>query len=192
MKKEQLYELLGEIDAEAVNAAEHVPKSKPKKHWLGYGLAAAAGIGILCGAGIWLYHSGHTASPVTSENSTEALALEEDDITIYYLDDGKVCTATKHLPCDPKDIFQEWKARNGIGDEVQLIRVRIENNGTERMDESTAQYQAGDRFIMNVTVTENLKAYFKTLPEEQLLDSLKRTLTGFQHIEMNDYNLIYE
>ena len=73
-----------------------------------------------------------------------------------------------------------------------MTEIRIENNGIESVDSLVASYSAGDKFIMNVKITENIKQYYKVKSEKKLLDSLKQTLTGYLNIEIDEYNLIFE
>ena len=65
-------------------------------------------------------------------------------------------------------------------------------NGVEIVDSFSAQYIVGDKFILNVTVSKDLEKYYETIPEEQLLKSLELTLTSYQQIEFDEYNLILE
>ena len=72
MKKEQLYEILGDIDENAVKAA-NAKENKPKKiRWVKYGAAAAACIGVCAGAGILFGRSDNgpddIVSPVKGDN----------------------------------------------------------------------------------------------------------------------------
>ena len=205
MKKEKFFELMGEIDEEKVKAAEAAPIKKRKARLIRIGLSAAACAGIIIGAVVWAGRSDNTALK-HNESSTEndsninynendsdtAIDLEYDDISIYYIKDGELQSETEYLPCSPKDIFEVWKKKNGIGDDVALINVKIENNGTEKVDSLIASYTVGDRFIYNITVTASLKNYFDTLPKEKLEKSLELTLTSYDDMEFDEFNIIYE
>lgn len=196
MKKEEFYELIGDIDENAVKSAEAAPIKKSKTKWIGYGASAAACLGLIVGIGIWYYHSKDPApnntSSLNEDPSEAAIDIEQDNINIYYLEGDSIQSVTEFLPCDSKIIFNSWRSHNGIGDEVQLIEVRIENNGTESVDPLVAGYTAGDKYIMNVKITENLKKYYETKSEEKLLDSLKQTLTGYSDIDFDEFNLVLE
>ena len=54
MKKEQFYELLGDVDETAVKAAENPPATKSKKRWIKFGAIAAACLVAIAGVGIGL------------------------------------------------------------------------------------------------------------------------------------------
>lgn len=205
MKKEDFFELIGDIDEEKVRAAESAPTKKRKARLVMTGLSVAACAGIIIGAVVWSGRSDNTAlkhneSSTENESNTNynendsdtAIDLEYDDISIYYIKDGELKSETEYLPCSPKDIFEVWKKKNGIGDDVALINVKIENNGTEKVDSLIASYTVGDRFIYNLTVTANLKDYFDTLPKEKLEKSLELTLTSYNDMEFDEFNIIYE
>lgn len=194
MKKEQFYELLGDVDEAVIKAAE-TPPVTPIRHWR-IGMIAVACLSVVLGVGIW-YNSTKTPFPNTSNESKDLsseqdVALEQKDVNIYYYKSNEMLCTAEYLPCEPKEIFNSWKSYNGIGDEVQLIDVKIANNGTESVDSSTAGYSVGDTFILNVTITENIKDYYAIIPEEELLESLKLTLIGYHYIEFDEYNLILE
>ncbi len=57
MKKEKLYDLLGDIDEDLIKAAEEPPVKKPKFTWVKYAAAAAACIAIFIGAGVLYRYS---------------------------------------------------------------------------------------------------------------------------------------
>ncbi len=186
MKAAQLFELLGEIDEAAVRDAAQPQKRGKRRYLLAFGLAAAACIALTAGV---LLRRG-AAAPARSESSDTAdAALDSADIRIYYYQGGEMCSETKSLPCEPKTVFQEWKTQNGIGDEVELISSRIESNGSEQSDSSTAQYAAGDTFILHLTVSANLRNYYQAVPEDRLLESLRLTMTGYSQIEYDGYDL---
>lgn len=54
MKKEQFYELLGELNEDYVKDAENPPVKQKKPHWATYALPAAACLGLVIIAGIFL------------------------------------------------------------------------------------------------------------------------------------------
>lgn len=55
MKKEQFYELLGDIDEQAVRSAEKPPEKRSKRFKAKYAIAAAACLAAVLGVGIWSY-----------------------------------------------------------------------------------------------------------------------------------------
>lgn len=200
MNKEQFYELLGEIDDNAVNAAQTPASGRIKRKLIATVAAVAACICVLAGAGIWYHNTKALLPDATIENESSTgigeVAIAEENIEIYYIKDGAIASASVYLQCDPQTIFDSWREYNSIGDEVELISVRIDDNGTEFTDSSgdsmVAGYTVGDTFTLTVTVTENIKNYYDTVGEEKLLESLKLTLIGYSDIDFDEYILILE
>ena len=62
MKKEQFYELLGEVDEKAVNDAEKAPVKQVKRIWMRYTAVVAACLLVITGAGIWYMHTNQHSS----------------------------------------------------------------------------------------------------------------------------------
>ncbi|MBO6140337.1 MAG: hypothetical protein J6O40_00960 [Ruminococcus sp.] len=199
MKKEKFFEVLGEIDDEKIKAAENAPNNlSSNKKRLAIGLCAAACIGLVIGAGIWLGKSQDITADSTGEqsesndDSEDVLALECADVDIYYVDGNEIKSVTEYLPLSAEEIFDRWKAHNNIGTEVRLIDVRLDDNGTDSADSFVAYHTAGDHFTLNITISKSIENYYDTLPEEDLLESLKLTMTGYSDIEIDEYNLVLE
>lgn len=134
-------------------------------------------------------------SSVTS--STEyKIAIEQENVTVYYVTENGIESEEIFLPCTPKDVFSAWKAKNGIGDEVELIKTEIKDNSvTESSEENGSRvitHTVGDYFILNITVSKNLESYYASQGEEQLCESLKKTMTGYNSIEFDEYYLYLE
>ena len=194
MTKEKFYSLLGELDEETVHAAGEMPEARRRGSIMRFAGIAAC-VCLLAGAGFWYLHSRpdvpETSQPA-AEDSAEGNAVEHKDVSIYYLEGGEIRSKTQYLPCLPKEIFPCWKEANGIGDEVELLNVKIESNGTESHDDSVAGYRTGDSFCLYVTVTKNLEDYCTGRQGELLLESLQKTMTGYSHISFDGYKLILE
>ncbi|MDE7363507.1 MAG: hypothetical protein K2N27_01265 [Ruminococcus sp.] len=192
MKKELFYELIGGIDEETVRTAENPPVRK-KHMWLKYTVSLVACTALIIGIGFSLKNRGeHLIEYSTIDTSEENIALEHDNINIYYVNNNELISVSEYLPCSPDEVFRAWKKANNIGNEVELIKVEIKSNGTESSDSFTASYTVGDRFIMEVTVTENLKNYYSAVPEDELLESLRLSLTGYNNISFDEYYINFE
>ena len=140
---------------------------------MGIGVSVAACFVILFGVLMWHVLSSNNITDNSGESSSESsdsysrdIEIEHDNIDIYYLDNNEIKCVSEFLPCDPQVIFESWKSHNGIGDEVKLIKVKIDNNGTEYSDSSIAHYSAGDYYSYNAFITANLKDYYNTIPEK--------------------------
>ncbi len=192
MKKEQFYELLGDIDEETVKASE---KSliKKKYMWIKYVVSFAACFALILGIGLKLINRNKPLPESSTINTSEqAVALERDNINVYYVNNNELLNVSEYLPCSSEEVFKAWKKANNIGNEVELIKVEIKNNGTESNDSFTANYTVGDSFVMEVTVTKNLKNYYSVIPEDKLLESLQLTLTGYHNIHFDEYYINFE
>jgi len=192
MKKEQFYELLGDIDEKNIKAAKQPISKKNHIIWIKFIVPFAACFVLILGIGLRL-NGKNNPPPTESSASAADIALEHKNINIYYVNNNEELLAvSEYLPCSPEEIFKEWKNANNIGNEVELIKVEIKNNGTESKDSSTASYTVGDSFIMNVIVTENLKNYFSEISEDKLLESLELTLTEYNNIQFDEYYIHFE
>lgn len=132
-----------------------------------------------------------------SDFSTEELiAIASDNVMIYYASENGIESEEMFLPCTPKDVFSAWKTKNGIGDEVELIKTEIKDNSvTESSEEGGSQvitHTVGDYFILNITVSKSLEHYYPSHGEEMLCESLKKTMTGYNSIEFDEYHLYLE
>lgn len=192
MKKEQFYELLGDIDEKTVRTAENPPVRK-KYTWLKYTVSLVACSALIISIGFSLKNRGHhQIIESTIDTSEQAVALEHDNINVYYVNNNELLAVSEYLPCSPDEVFRAWKKANNIGNEVELIKVEIKSNGTESSDSFTAGYTVGDKFIMEVTVTENLKDYYSVISEDKLLESLQLSLTGYHNIRFDEYHINFE
>lgn len=192
MKKEQFYLLLGDIDEDTVKSAEKPPVRK-KYTWLKYAVSFAACFSLILGIGLSMRNRDETLpESSTIDTSEEAIALEHNNINIYYVNNNELISVSEYLPCSPEEVFRVWKKANNIGNEVELIKVEIKSNGTESSDSFTASYTVGDKFIMEVTVTKNLENYYSVIPEDKLLESLHLSLIGYHNIDFDEYYINFE
>lgn len=196
MKSIDLLEAIGEIDEKLLETAN---KKKKSKKAIIISFAAA----VACVALIFTSYFPFEKDPkddfaVSSgevNSGGEAAVLASDDISIYYVENGEIKSETKHLECAPETIFNVWKSKNNISDEVKLISSKIESNGTTSSYEVAGQkvmaYTIGDYFVYNITVSKNLENYYGE-NKELLLEALKKTMTGYSYMSFDEVNLILE
>ncbi len=129
-------------------------------------------------------------------STEELIAIETDNVMIYYASENGIESEEIFLTCTSKDVFSAWKAKNGIGDEVELIKTEIKDNSVTESSEKDGSkvitHTIGDYFILNITVSKNLESYYPSRGEELLCESLKKTMTGYQSIEFDEYYLYLE
>lgn len=142
---------------------------------------------------LWEREVRNTASDDYAEKD---IAVVEDNVTVYYVGENGIESEEIFLPCTPEDIFSAWKAKNGIGDEVKLIKTDIKDNSvTEKSEENGVEvykHTMGDYFILNITVSKSLESYYAAHGEDLLKESLKKTMTGYMSIDFNEYHLYLE
>ena len=206
MKKERFFELLSDIDEGSVNAAgESFRGRRHRRSLVMIAAAVMACAAVIC-AGVYraLRPGGGVekdSTPESTQSKTEtdppddsedAMALEQGDVDIYYVRDGELHTAAEFMEMTPQNVFAAWKEYNSIGDDVQLIGVRIDNGGTETIDSNTAQYTAGDEFTMTVTVSAGLESVLKNDP--MLEQSLEKTMTSYgdPDIKYDGFTLVFD
>ena len=200
MKKERFFELLGDIDESTVRNAERAPKSRAK--YIITALAAAACVGLIIGAGYMFTREGvpkdsgagteQSAEASKPDDSEDALATERGDVNIYYVKDGKIQSAVEFLEMSPEKVFDAWKSYNNIGDDVKILGVKIDSNGTETVDSNVAQYTVGDKFTMTVTVSAELESTLKADP--LLSQSLEKTMTSYgdPNVKYDEFKLVFD
>lgn len=127
------------------------------------------------------------------ENGQEIYTLESN-VWVYYVDGSDVKRERVTLPCNAENIFITWKYLNGIGDDVELIDYEIVNSGTESTSESegegVAVCEQGDTFVLNITVSETIRSYGSGADYENLIASLKKSMTDYSKIDFDEVRLI--
>ncbi len=189
MKVDEILDAIGMVDEECVKRTKE--KEKPRRRgWIVSGaVVACLLIAVLVPTMQSFFRHGGTGP---TENSLNEVTVEWKNIWIYYVDGVDIERIEEYLPCDPQEIFSIWKQKNGIGEEVQLLRVMIDSNGTTTEKDSVVEHQVGDYFILNLTVSSNLETYYEQVNPDKLLESLKRTMTDYSFIECNEYHLALE
>lgn len=199
MRPDDILDAIGNVDDECVKKAREKKKNH-KAFWITLGSAAACLIIALIIPALSRFGvSENSTSNITNDTAVEEtydMAIVEDYVDIYYVSDGEINHSKKHLPLSAKDVFNAWKEQNGIGDDVKFIDVSIEDNGktteSEVAGQTVIKHETGDYFIYNLTISKSIEDYYDTVNSELLLESLKKTMTGYQKLEYQEYNLILE
>ena len=133
---------------------------------------------------------------VIVEDSTAELAIQEGPVAIYYLDGDTILSEEQHLPYQGSDVFEAWKGKNGLGPEVELLNINIEDNGEESTyefeGETVVSYKVGDYFVFNMTISDEIVPYFETMDRELLSQSLEQTFLGYSMIDYDEFHIIIE
>ena len=133
-------------------------------------------------------------------NEGSETALEQIPVEMYKIKDGKLVHDTVMLDASPQIIFNVWKSENAVGEEVRLVNVKIEDNGTDIVSEysgvGVVTHQKGDKTIYTITVTKNLENYYEIedfygyRSKELVLESLEKTMTSICDSKPDEYRLI--
>lgn len=196
MKVEQLVDAIGNVDDKyIVNARKENRRSNYRKI-----LSVAAACVLLTVASPWIVLSivkmGSTNDVAMDQNQPDGsqgeVTISYDNMTIYYVKDGKIKKEKEYLPCVAAEVFTAWKEKNGIGAEVLLLNFKIEDNGTTTEEGGMVSHTVGTYFELHITVSKELENYYEMLGEELLLQSLKETMTGYMDLEFDEYYLYLE
>lgn len=129
---------------------------------------------------------------INETNNPERSELEASYVLICYRsdssDDGLAYDVFSKLPSNPYAIFDYWKKKNNIGDDVKLIKCSITDNSKEEITESTAAYTPATKRIVEITVSKDIENYYdksKTL----LLHTLEETFKSSFNF-CDEYQLI--
>lgn len=133
---------------------------------------------------------------IYDEIESEETALENDNVLIYCVAGDEILSEQVLLPLSPKNIFDAWKEKNGIGDDVEFISVSIDDNSTTTSEEINGQaiitHTMGDYFIYNLTISKEIENYYSQKNSELLLRSLEDTMKNYSSMEYDEYHLILE
>ncbi len=133
---------------------------------------------------------------VAMEDSMTGLAIEEGYISIYYVEGDQIKSEEQYMLFRGEDVFEAWKQKNGLGDEVKRIRSYTEDNGEESTYEFQGQtivsYKVGDYFVYNIVISAEIENYFDTIDRELLLSSWEQTIRGYSMIDYDEFNIIVE
>lgn len=142
--------------------------------------------------------TGGSSANTSSATSSTALttAIVKDNVTVYYVSKNGIESEEIFLPHTPEDAFSAWKTKNGIGDEVKLIKTEIKDNSVTESSEINGSkvitHTLGDYFILNITVSKTIEDYYSAYGEALLKESLEKTMTEYHGIEFDEYHLYLE
>lgn len=198
MRPDDIPEAIGNVDDECAKKVRGKKKNH-KAFWITLGSVAACLIITLIIPALSRFGAFERfTSNITNDTAVEEayVAIEENYVDIYYVSGGEIEHSQKHLPLSAKDVFNAWKEQNSIGDDVKFIDVSIEDNGKttefEVAGQTVIKHEKGDCFIYNLTISKSIEDYYNTVNSELLLESLKKTMIGYQKLEYREYNLFLE
>ena len=171
------------------------PSRKRKRNIIRWTAAVAACVCMLCGTNMIIQYI-----PVRYEleyiyggsNGVNEFVLDKN-VWIYYVDHSSMKRERVTLPCNAENVFITWKHLNHIGDEVHLLEYELISNTYESSidyeGEGVANNAPGNYFILNITVSSELRTYANY---DALVSSLKKTMTGYLNIDIDVIKIDFE
>ena len=171
------------------------PSRKRKRNIIRWAAAVAAWVCMLCGTNMIIQYI-----PVRYEleyiyggsNGVNEFVLDKN-VWIYYVDHSSMKRERVTLPCNAENVFITWKHLNHIGDEVHLLEYELISNTyestTDYEGEGVANNAPGNHYVLNITVSANMKDYADS---DILLSSLKKTMTDYLKINIEVVNIYFE
>ena len=200
MTQEKLIDAITDLDSDILNRyfdmkADLAAKKKLKKHtWVKWAsLAAACFVLVITATFVTQYipTEYNLNYSYVGANGKETY-IADKNVWIYYVDNGDIERERVKLPCTAENVFITWKHLNNIGDDVKLIECKIVSNGNESTSEfegqGVANYEPGDYFVLNITVTKNLQSYEGY---ELLIDSLEKSMSEYSNIDFDEINVLF-
>lgn len=183
MRKEDFFEVLGELDDDIVKGAKTTIKKS--MNWKALiDMAACLAIVIIASTVFSL------TTQTEPNSSGEEIAPEVRNITIYYLSENNIIEhKSVELQCIPKDIFNEWAALNNISD-VMFVSCAYNDGGSKTQRGDVTEYTVGNYYTLDLTVSAEFSSYAESERGDLLVQSLRQTFC--EYISIDDFNLIID
>ena len=183
MKREDFFEVLGELDGDLVKRAKATPRNKMNGRAWG---AVAACLAVFLAAASVIPRM---KPPETGPHGYETI-LATETLRIYYLSEsGAIENKSVELPCDPEDIFIAWAALNRISD-VTFVDCIYNDNGDEKTQGGVTEHTVGSYYTLDLTVSREFSSYAKGEGGDLLMQSLRQTFCDYRHAD--EFNLIID
>ena len=183
MKKEDFFEVLGELDDDIVKGAK--TSMKKKRNWKVWGaMVACLAVVIMAGSII------PQVIPTETDPQGNENMIETGKFNIYYLSErGTIENKSMEVRCTAEDIFNEWAILNNISD-VVFVNCVYDDGGSEKLQGDVMEYIVGNRLTLNLTVSAEFSAYAESEQGDLLIQSLRQTFCDY--ISVDDFNLIID
>lgn len=207
MKSIDILNSIGEIDDEIIKNAKENQKSKNTVKIITSTIAAS--FVLICTVSILinLLHNDNIITGGTESASQTSYILEtteesetglmKKNIWIYYVDGETVKKESRYMNISAEEIFDEWKEKNHIGNDVTLSSVSIlsdtKDNVSVYKDEPVITHNTTSSYTTyNITISKNIQNYYKDINPKLLLETLKKTMTEYSDTKYDEYNLNFE
>lgn len=196
MTNTNLLQAMGRIDPRLIaDAAPDVAQKKStNKTWVKWASLAAACLVLVISATFitqYIPTEYNLNYSYVDANGIE-MFIANKNVWVYYVDNGDIERERVKLPCTAENVFITWKHLNSIDDDVKLLECKITSNGkeiTSNFDgKDIVNYNKGDYFVLNITVTKNLQSYKDC---EVLVGSLKKSMSEYSNIDFDEINVLF-
>lgn len=196
MTNTNLLQAMGRIDPKLIaDAAPDVSQKKSvNKTWVKWASLAAACLVLVISATFitqYIPTEYNLNYSYVDANGRETF-IADKNVWVYYVDNGDIERERVKLPCTAENVFITWKHLNSIGDDVKLLECKITSNGKDITSDfdgkDVVNYNQGDYFVLNITVTKNLQSYEDC---EILVDSLEKSMSEYSNIEFDEINVLF-
>lgn len=193
MKPEDILDAIGNVDETCIKKAKEKKKSN-KAVWITVTSIAACLALIVSIPYVFFFF--HRISNGSSGPHNEEIVIGQDYVWIYYVDGEKISRQKEWHELSAEVIFNAWKDKNEIGNDVEFIKVIIDSDGktteSEFDGEGVVEHEVGNYRVYNLTISKSIENYYDAIDSELLLESLKQTMTGYSGFEYDEYHLILE
>ena len=195
MKTPRITHAVGHIDDDLIDGAANASKTVKKKSWIKWTSAVAACLVVIFMATFFIQYipTEYNLNYSYEGDNGEETYIASKSVWIYYVDNGKIERERVKLPCTAQNVFITWKHLNNIADDVKLLDCKIISNGSESTSEfegeGVVNYEQGDYFILNITVTANLQSHKNY---DELVKSLEKSMTEYSNIDFDEVNVIFK
>ena len=173
-------------DIEPIYLEEAKGKPKFKRLWICVSSVAACFFLFFVFQG--MYYQQYLLNYDDSNYAPEAY----EEFFVYYVEDGEVKKEKVGVFGGDMEMFDVWKSKNGIGNEVTLHKISsITVNSKPAPESGPVSDENQHRHILRVTVSASLAAYPESEGGELLSDCLKKTIASYWNVESEDIELVY-
>lgn len=184
MRKEELFNIIGEADEKKVASAGMAMTAKKKYSslWVKCGAIAAC----LAVAAIVTLIPRQTANPTTPDQSDEVM-IGTSYLNIYYLSENSTIESKSiEVNCIPKDIFDEWATLNHISD-ITFVDCVYDNGGTETVQDEIIKFTNGNYYTLTITLSSEFSMYAESENGNLLIEALRQTF--YDYVYFDEFNL---
>ena len=138
--------------------------------------------------------SGEESCQESSQEVSEPDYPLDKEIRVYYVENDTLQTVSLQSSLYSPDVFDTWKSKNHIGDEVEMVNSLYEVGGERITDPHFDMAKAAapgheKTLTLVVFISEELENYYTRPDKELLLESLKQTMLSACEYQPDEYRM---